>query len=116
MKDFFKPEDFALNEDDSYTTIYTAASLANEKLFLLIESMPVVYGDTVGPWSRATHHRATHKARLAFVEEIVKEPCKHEPDKVGLFNNFDNPSQPHFAYNSKCKHCGVELQATWSEK
>jgi len=112
MKDFFKPEDF---QGQDFFTLYRCeemAKAANEKLNKLIESWPVVYGystKSVAPWSADRCNSDTHKARLAFVEEIVKEPCKHEPDLLEMF-------QKSGLQNSKCKHCGVELQATWSEK
>jgi HNH endonuclease/AP2 domain len=43
---------------------------------------------------------------LAFVEPIVKEPCKHEP-------TWTNGG---IELLEKCKHCGIKLIATWSEK
>jgi len=58
----------------------------------------------------------THKARLAFIEEIKKEPCKHEPEDIQIFNASGNYRFSFGAGISKCKYCGVELQATWSEK
>ena len=95
--EIFKPEDFLRFE---------ITDLANKKLNELIESWPVVYGDKDSPnpiWSKRTG--ATHTARIAFIEEIVKEPCRHEPD----FSNRRYVSP-------KCRLCGVDLQATWSEK
>lgn len=114
-KDFFKPLDF-IYDDDLKFTANTAANLANEKLNKLIESWPVVYGnnfisndgsafDIGSVWNITKLNDKTHTARLAFIEEIKKECVKHEP-----FNDSCVPNHFH------CKHCGVELQATWSEK
>lgn len=105
MNNFFKPEDFQSQ------TVWaphskSLATIANEKLNALFESWPVVYvrpGPKMGfvASSLYLNERDTHKARLAFIEKIVKEPCKHEPRLLSDGNSY------------KCKHCGVELQATW---
>lgn len=116
MKDFFKPEDF--EDYDSYLR-YNLCRDVNEKLNKLIESWPVVYGnifisndgsafDVGSVWNITKLNDKTHKARLAFIEEIKKEPCKHEPSKTRL----DFGGIP----ISICVHCGVELQvAEWRE-
>ena len=110
MKNFFKPHHFPkLRFDDACE----AADVANEKLATLIESWPVVYGCkniSDEKWSfDENNNSCTHKARLAFIEELPKEPCDHLPVqqtlKSGALSN-------HFI----CRRCGVELQATWSEK
>ena len=57
-------------------------------------------------WS---HHKTqdydTHTALLIDVKEIEKKPCEHEPNllnqKIGGWF---------------CKHCGVELVASWVAK
>lgn len=107
MKNYFKPEDFEHLAMSDYYPIEIAAELANKKLNTLIESWPVVY---IASKDSAIYFREqtgnTHKARLAFVEPIVKEPCKHEP----TWTNGGTESL------EKCKHCGVELIATWSAK
>ncbi len=108
MKDFFKPEDFSpimSNEG--------LAKVANEKLRKLIEASPLVYGlkTRSNKWAfdqEENHFTNTHTARLMFIEEIKKEPCKHEPSKTRL----DFGGIP----ISICVHCGVELQvAEWRE-
>lgn len=78
------------------------------KLNALIESWPVVYGtkDNNGQHFHENpngNYNPTHKARLAFIEEIVKE-CKHEPNVLNqkLGGWF-------------CKTCGVEIYAEWKE-
>lgn len=109
-KVFFKPEMFG-DYFMSNITIQDAVNVANRELQMLIESWPVVYthskAEKPGYWGPIEQGQFddTHKARLAFIEEIKKEPCKHEP-----FNDSCVPNHFH------CKHCGVELQATWSEK
>lgn len=49
----------------------------------------------------------THSARLMFIKEIVKENCAHEPKHV--------PGTIKEMSHNFCKHCGVELKATWSQ-
>ncbi len=115
MKDFFKSEDFNFPETMSVDYLGDrAAALANEKLNALIESWPYVYCNRIdsadqNKWtaSEIKHPIDTHKARLAFIEEIVKEPCKHEPyQQLSQISPVDK--------NWYCSKCGVELQATWS--
>lgn len=112
----FKPEDF---KHEMHVTYEGAANSANEKLNALIESWPVVYsysGENDWFISRRSDGHITHKARVSFIEPIVRETCKHEP--IEIENNIviaTNPPQyPPKKY--KCRYCGVELQATWSEK
>lgn len=120
MKNFFKPEDFKnLPEYAEHL-----ANTANQKLNALIESWPVVYGseqmcvsNEITPIKEKQWRlnqcvtgfvpENTHKARLAFIEEIVKEPCKHEPKQVIGTEN---------AMWAECAKCGVELVPTWSAK
>ncbi len=142
----FKSIDFnkAINYDKSenqfrdptahYLSVANAVSIAQAKhdAFMkeLIESWPVVRGyksasDGMMYWHEHLMND-THKARLAFIEEIVKEPCKHEPEmfeiqqgfKGGLWNKpMEILSQQNGKLiGNKCRHCGVELQATWTEK
>lgn len=101
MKDLFEPEDFC---DIDFAAMDYAADVANKKLNKLIESWPVVY-QFGNSWLPLNGTDATHKARLAFIEEIKKEPCKHEPED-GWFM-LSSPT--------KCKHCGTQLQITWKE-
>jgi len=108
VKDFFKPEDFHcfwMGKESSCSPAQ-AAEIANEKLNALILSWPLVYWCGQEELIYREHIKgATHCARLALIEEIVKEPCKHEPA------HFESGDQ-----QINCKYCGVELQATWSEK
>lgn len=89
------------------------------KLNALIESWPVVYLDedprnydgSFVHYACSSEKDEDSKLRafLMFIEEIVKEPCKHEPDldKYGIGNGN---------LSTRCKHCNVELQATWTAK
>lgn len=131
MKNLFTPDDFNHLFIREAVTSFNIADIANAKLDKLIESWPVVYGfgETAGAsslWNmngpskeRVVH---THTARLAFIEELPKEPCKHEPSTDIEINNlirnskttnwrFDDSKLSHY-----CMKCGVELVATWSEK
>jgi hypothetical protein len=116
VKYFFKPSDFD-KDDDGLIDTTLASRLANEKLNKLIESMPVVYGNANNKeWIQCQFKDDTHKARLAFVEEIVKEPCAHEPIEDLNYNYTNSNGWKHStAKIPLCKYCGVELQATWSE-
>lgn len=78
-----------------------------EELEKLIEAAPVVYGtnDGLSYWDNIRF--GTHKARLMFIEELEKEPCKHVP----MFFADGEPSN-----FFKCKHCGIELVAEWKPK
>lgn len=74
----------------------------------VVESWPVVYRSQIiecDDWSNQKMAGHTQKARLAFIEPIVKEPCNHDPNllnqKIGGWF---------------CKHCGIELVAEWREK
>ena len=78
-------------------TSVQATEIANEKLNALIEAAPLIYSNPdsqgiLSEWDKeekGPYPGDTHKARLMFVEELGKEPCKH---------------------------CGIELRATWEAK
>lgn len=114
MKPIFVPEDF-IADDAMFIASEYAADLANEKINKLIESWPVVYRDRfMKPfpshnWCETKTLHSVQKASLAFIEEIPKEPCKHEPVRdTGYPRQWDK----HWS----CNHCGVELIAEWREK
>ena len=96
-----------------------------EEIEKLVEGWPVVTRQDLPimdcwKWgeSNTQNRKETHKARLAFIEEIKKECVNHTPSWNGLkttmsVDRFDN----RFAnVESTCIDCGVKLQATWSEK
>lgn len=107
MKDFFKPEDF--EDYDSYLR-YNLCRDVNEKLNKLIESWPVVQGrfdsklGVCSPLGQIECDSDTHTARLAFIEEIKKEPCVHTPYRL---------AQAEDAW--RCGTCGVSLVPEWRE-
>ena len=112
----FTDKDFAKNDPevisaDKYLHNEYAAIIANEKLNKLIESWPLVYsneGILTEYWGPTKHTFNTHKARLAFIEETKKEPCKHEPTEyVGQFGDTSR--------NWKCRLCGAKLVVEWKE-
>lgn len=120
MKEFFKSEDFYFG---AYPTAQIdAAKQANAKLNKLIESWPAIYlrKFSEGSFVEVKQSDASHKARLAFVEEIVKEPCKHVPQMISItrdtvFTSFGEPIPREF-YEFNCKLCKIELNPTWNEK
>ena len=118
MKNFFKPEDFNIDGVSAFNWQEKSAELANDKLKAEIEKWPVAWldGETCTRWSEYVKKDASKKARLAFIEEIPKEPCKHEPyqTNANLVLTTYPPQYPEPEY--KCKHCGVELVAEWKEK
>lgn len=115
---FFKPDDFSKGHPGDWTpyTFEQMAKAANEKLNELIESWPVVYSaNNSGLYSLIQDKNVTytHKARLAFIEEI----CNHEPIEDMNYNYTNSNGWKHStAKIPLCRYCGVELQATWSEK
>jgi hypothetical protein len=122
VKEFFKPEDFYADVTSEKNYAEVSAQNANEKLNNLIESWPVVYAlENNSQWyfnQYALPIAATHKARLALIEELPKKPCKHEAlvtVKIAGFKT-DGPYFRNILEAAKCKYCGVELEAVWSEK
>jgi hypothetical protein len=60
----------------------------------------------------------THQALLVCIEELPKEPCKHEP-QFGVVMADDEGTidfSKALPVIVKCKHCGVELVAEWKER
>lgn len=117
MKQFFKPDDFS-----KARTNFDCASIANLILDDEIKKAPVLVQlepeKTFG-WFEAdgfTPKYFKRKARLMFIEEIQREPCKHEPVQTNAHVILTSipPKQPKPEF--KCGICGVELVATWSEK
>lgn len=114
----FKPEMFLnqFTQNLRQIDLEDAAEIANTKLQQLIDASPVVYGRWDGVYrqfgeSYASKHNPenTYKARLLFIEPIVKEPCKHEPLGEHLMNGKT-------IYHTECRHCGIELKAEWKAK
>ena len=109
----FKPEMFKevleVKADKNWLMEYVAKT-ANIVLREHLLSATVVYCDKDElHFSGVDEVGYTHKGYLIGVEEI-KEPkiCKHEP----ILRTFDFSCWQQCV----CRHCGIELQATWSEK
>jgi hypothetical protein len=134
VKDFFKRSDFVevytdINISQSHETNRSnvavhSANIANKKLNALIKSWPVVHStEPCNFWAKDTVKQfvdpeITHKARLAFIEPIVKEPCKHRV-RLNSFSWVDSETKEVLAktqMTSHCELCGVELVAEWKAK
>lgn len=111
MKPIFTPQQFHRYYENgrSACSPEQAAEEANETLARLVESWPVVYGTTTHSWSDVHTSSVTHKAYLAFIEEIEKEKCEHEPIMYTFTSGED-------VFQRRCRKCGVELVAEWKEK
>lgn len=123
MKPIFSAEDFRFLDHNNYISpAGRAATLAQEKIQKLIESWPVVIGapddQEVDHWSPSLYNYpgATHKARLAFIEELPKKECLNHSPTVAAQNVSER--NPDIAYmlgcSVKCSICGAKLKATWS--
>lgn len=123
MNDFFKPEDFQIkvrnNEGRELIYPMCVADICG-KLNKLIDEAPTVYGReyTHGDfkWSNVKHEHDITKAKLMFINEIKKEPCKHEPGPfAGQKMSVDRYDNRFYKYETNCQYCGVTLKATWNE-
>lgn len=120
MKDIFNQTDF-FDLVDNRSIPQQCAEISNNKLRKLIEEAPVVYGnqslnDTfywlVKPLGSLSKYD-THRAKLMFIEEIKKKPCKHEPPVTNDTGRFGRVVNIDYA---TCVHCGCELESIWQEK
>lgn len=115
MKDIFKPEDF---HEQKYLTYAGAANMANHKLKSLIESWPVVVQleakSNFGWYEERPHlhHNYKRQARLAFIEPIVKGPCKKH---IPINKQYDDWGIE-VVGTPICENCGIELVAEWRAK
>lgn len=106
----FKPEDFKGSYYHNQPRVLGAfARRANEILQKEIALWPVVYSmnHQLAWFKDDSDSRLSRRARLAFIEPIVKEECKHEPT---------NDLSGSLWIKQICKHCGVELVAEWKAK
>ncbi len=124
MKNFFKPEDFQHHLWDNLDGLQQkfVVTIANAKLNKLLESAVVVYSKpSLNPrkWITPISENnipigAELVGLLIQVEDIVNEPCKHEP--IYTRDEFHGPYVENPTYSPQCKHCGVELTAMWKAK
>lgn len=134
-KPFFEPIDFIINNDivgliylGSKIHVDAACRIANAKLEKEIQSWITVYsctshkGMSCALWSNENHKDAhnTHTAKLAFIEELPKKECVHEPKVSVSIKGLDLPKATHLHQIPEqfyCLKCGVELVPTsWSAK
>lgn len=125
MKELFGENDFIElfgAADRARKKREAAAYIANSKIEALIESSPVVFASKPDGkselWSnneRKGHD--THRARLAFIEEIKKECPGHEPGGKLSKGSLEHVNRGGSVNDLKtfCKHCGVELVPEWRE-
>lgn len=101
------------------------ADVANAKLNKALG--PVVYcspATDARPYSFEHWHYGknsydnTHIAHLFNVQEINKEPCKHEPisTREGVIDIENKRDYTKIFYTPECKHCGAKLKAKWEEE
>lgn len=126
-KPIFTPEDFYPEGSNPNVQLLALArqfsNIANAKIEKLIESWPEVYGFEEEDGNRyfSTEPQCksdTHSARLAFIEELPKEKCKHEPIIINGQNYRSSwvKGEDEFVSISRCKHCNIELIADWRAK
>lgn len=127
-KDFFKPEDFESYVwawDPKHPSSERCAELANKKIAELIDSWPTVYADvpTMLMYSQAKwdgnpllHVQDLHPytAKLAFIQELPKEPCKH---KVAMqrYGGADWIIATESDGTFTCGSCGAKVAMEWTE-
>lgn len=108
----FKPEDFVYGMDRAVDhRAELTANIANAKLAKLIDEAPVIYSEGVDVSSNPKHQSwsfipskfQTYSAKLMFITELLKKECEHEANVLDI----------HWK-SVTCKHCGVEIKATWS--
>lgn len=120
MKNFFKPEDFQYVKDNhiSRVSIQEIVDIANHILNAEIDKWPVVYAKSYDGTDISYWHEdgggtinVMKTARLAFIEEISKKECLHEPETAMMCGPQGYTESVAI---DKCKHCGKKLKATWS--
>ena len=111
---FFTPEDFDDFVKGNYPlgmkTMDAIAYFANEKFQKFVDASPKAYGNsTQFDIVSSPTSSDTHSAVIMFIEEIVKEPCKHEPK----FHTLMGKKVLEFANPPECRICGTKLVLHW---
>jgi len=102
----FKPLDF-IHPNKPY---HTQAQEIHDR-WLSENSIKVFSDSKMDVWtSECTGGVDTYHAKLVNIEELPKKPCQHEPISIFLDSTLK------VVVGHKCKGCGVELVANWSEK
>jgi hypothetical protein len=119
----FKPSDFTDPIAPLDHWKQKIADQANAKIQKLRDEAPIAYkyhDKIISYWNTqevlGRPDNPTHKARLMFIEEIKKEPCKHEPVLFSINAVYRPDGRLPEDENYICKNCGVSLQMTWSER
>lgn len=107
--ELFKPDDFLKIASCGDRV----ANRANEILQEYLESCPVAYFKYLGgkPFNlgpELNENDDTHTARLAFIEELPKGPCKHPILEY-------KPSPAGIVIKAKCGVCKADLIPEWKE-
>lgn len=127
MREMFKPEELKLSYMGhlDMCDLEEIARSMNEKLNQIIESWPKVdvIKDRHGYFTATTRlmNDGTHKARLAFIEEIKKECVNHIPkiqSRQVASPMSDDPCAAALVLGCSivCLNCGCELVAEWKTK
>ena len=124
-KPFFEPIDFKMDGMQTVSFV-TASQIANEKLEKEIQSWVTVVQmepkSNFGWYEERPHnyHKYTRAAKLAFIENLPKKECDHEPKVSVSIKGFDLSKATHLHQIPEqfyCLKCGVELVPTsWSAK
>lgn len=116
--DYFKAEDFQIENvfgDSKLAIEQKVAMIANEKLYSLIQLWPKYYcKESLGTYHTFTIERfkdSTHIFRIAFIEPIVKEQCKHRVKQMSWVE--ENGVE---LFHARCEMCGAELISEWKVK
>jgi hypothetical protein len=105
MKNFFKPEDFYIQ--NMAPTASEAAALANVKLNAAIEiGLKLYAGPDEGTWTTYQNPEDRACGTILFIEPIKKEPHVHKPHLRKFLNETT-------MFDTWVCDCGVELIADW---
>jgi hypothetical protein len=86
-----------------------ARDFANDKLSKYLANCPRVYGYKDKGWGVEHDEYDTHTAILFDIQEIVKEPCVHEPSSITTVINGQNVIG---IDRSTCGKCGARIKPT----
>lgn len=109
MKPLFTPEMF--KPISGWMSQVIVSEYANKIFTEWLQSQVVVYGwldseNESGIWTTSESQGDTHTARLVCVEELKREPCRHEPSDTSF-------TISPLSLSGFCNKCGVKLKAQW---
>lgn len=110
MKPLFTPENLSI-ESTGYMSPTFAAKQAQQIFTEWLQSQIVVYGydNSMNGWYEGKDRAVTHTARLICIEELKKEPCRHDPRWTNQIPGWHHGPGSEVA----CYICGVKLKARW---